>query len=90
MHLGPNRFLSFSGVPLRKKLLLNSLSGTSFYLINIVVAFIMSPVIIRALGNRDYGLWELVMSVIGYMGLLGWRNWSRIGLRFVSIADGEK
>ena len=79
MRFSTNSFLIFSGVPLRKKLLLNSLSGTSLYLINIVVAFIMSPVIIRALGNRDYGLWELVMSVIGYMGLLGSRHWSSVG-----------
>jgi len=53
-----------------RKLLLNSLSGASLYLVSIVAAFIMSPVYIKALGNRDYGLWELVMSVIGYMGLL--------------------
>lgn len=72
-----------------KKLLLNSLSGTSLYLINIVVAFIMSPVIIRALGNRDYGLWELVMSVIGYMGLMDLGIGPAL-VRFVSVADGKQ
>lgn len=72
-----------------KKLLLNSLSGTSLYFINIVVAFIMSPIIIRALGNRDYGLWELVLSVIGYMGLMDLGIGPAL-VRFVSIADGRK
>ena len=48
----------------------------------------MSPVIIRALGNRDYGLWELVMSVIGYMGLLDLGIGPAL-VRFVSIADGR-
>lgn len=72
-----------------KKLVLNSLSGTVLYLVNIVVAFIMSPIIIRALGNRDYGLWELVMSVIGYMGLLDLGIGPAL-VRFVSVADGRK
>jgi O-antigen/teichoic acid export membrane protein len=30
----------------------------------------MSPVIIKALGNYDYGIWEIVVSLLGYMGLL--------------------
>jgi O-antigen/teichoic acid export membrane protein len=30
----------------------------------------MSPVIVKILGNRDYGIWEIIMSVVGYMGLL--------------------
>lgn len=71
------------------KLILNSLSGTILYLINIVVAFIMSPVIIKVLGNRDYGLWELLMSVIGYMGLLDLGIAPAL-VRFVSVADGKQ
>lgn len=72
-----------------KKLLLNSLSGTLLYAVNVVVAFIISPVLIRALGNRDYGLWELVMSVIGYMGLLDLGIGGSL-VRFVSVADGSQ
>ena len=72
-----------------KKLVLNSLSGTALYAVNIVVAFIMSPIIIRVLGNRDYGLWELVMSVIGYMGLLDLGIGPAL-VRFVAVADGKQ
>ena len=72
-----------------RKLLLNSFSGTAAYAVSIVVAFIMSPVYIRALGNRDYGLWELVMSVIGYMGLLDLGIGGSL-VRFVSVADGRR
>lgn len=74
---------------MRKKLVLNSLSGTTLYLINIVVAFVMSPVLIRCLGNRDYGLWELVMSFIGYMGLLDLGIGPAL-VRFVAVADGKQ
>jgi O-antigen/teichoic acid export membrane protein len=73
----------------KKRLMLNSLSGTSLYIISIIVAFIMSPVYIKALGNRDYGLWELVMSVIGYMGLLDMGIGPAL-VRFVSVASGRE
>ncbi|RII27480.1 MAG: hypothetical protein CXR30_15330 [Geobacter sp.] len=53
------------------------------------MTFIISPVLIRALGNRDYGLWELVMSVIGYMGLLDLGIGGSL-VRFVSVADGRQ
>lgn len=74
---------------MRRKLLLNSLSGTALYVVNVVVAFVMSPIIINALGNRDYGLWELVMSVIGYMGLLDLGIGTAL-VRFVSVAEGKQ
>lgn len=72
-----------------KKLLFNSLSGTTLYIANIIVAFIMSPIYIKVLGNRDYGLWELVMSVVGYMGMLDLGIGGSL-VRFVSIADGKQ
>ncbi len=78
-----------SCLEMSKKLVYNSLSGTFLFVTNIVVAFIMSPILIRALGNRDYGLWELVMSVIGYMGLLDLGIGTAL-VRFVSVADGRQ
>jgi len=74
---------------LNKKLVYNSLSGIVLYTINICVAFIMSPVIIKFLGNRDYGLWEMVMSVIGYMGLLDLGIGPAL-VTFISNADGKQ
>jgi len=71
-----------------RKLLLNSVSGTVLYLVNVAVAFLLSPVLIRALGNRDYGLWEMVTSVIGYMGLLDLGIGPAL-VRFVSLADAK-
>ena len=53
-----------------KLLLLNTGSNASRLIINIVISFIMAPVIVKALGNHDYGLWEIVFSLLGYMGLL--------------------
>lgn len=48
----------------------NSLSGVMIPLVKIVITFVMSPLIVRALGNYDYGIWEMVFAVVGYMGIL--------------------
>ncbi len=74
---------------MNRRLLQNSLSGTALYAVSVIVAFIMSPVYVQTLGNRDYGLWELVMSVIGYMGLLDLGIGGAL-LRFVAFADGKQ
>lgn len=71
-----------------KKLLLNSFSGTFLYLLNIVIILIVSPIIIQSLGNRDYGLWEMVMAVVGYMGLLDLGIGPAL-LRYVAVAHSK-
>jgi O-antigen/teichoic acid export membrane protein len=37
---------------------------------NLAVAFFLSPFLVHRLGDNGYGLWVLVLSVTGYMGLL--------------------
>ena len=71
-----------------KKLKLNVISSTSVYLINVVIAFFMSPILIRALGNRDYGLWDVVLGIIGYMGLLDLGMGPAL-VRYVSVAEAN-
>lgn len=73
---------------MKNKLFYNSLTGTLLYILNIIIMFIMSPVIIRALGNRDYGLWEMVMAVVGYMGLLDLGIGPAL-LRYVAVAHSK-
>jgi len=71
-----------------KKLIINSLTGTGLYFINIIVAFIMSPIMVKTLGNADYGLWEMVIGVVGYMGLLDLGVGPAL-LRHVAVAHGK-
>jgi O-antigen/teichoic acid export membrane protein len=54
----------------KRALLLNSLSGVALLVTEIVVAFVMSPIIVRELGNQSYGVWELLVGLVGYLGLL--------------------
>lgn len=53
-----------------KKLVGNSLSSIMVPLIKTGITFIMAPLIVHALGNYDYGVWEIVFSIVGYMGIL--------------------
>jgi len=40
------------------------------YIIRLIVLFFLSPFIIHSLGNTAYGVWCLLVSLTGYMGLL--------------------
>jgi O-antigen/teichoic acid export membrane protein len=53
-----------------KKLVTNSFYNVAQPILNLGITFIMTPIIIRAIGNHDYGIWEIVISIVGYMGIL--------------------
>ncbi|MCX5737716.1 MAG: polysaccharide biosynthesis protein, partial [Proteobacteria bacterium] len=36
---------------------------------NVAVAFFLTPFIVHSLGDIRYGIWSLVMSLVGYLGL---------------------
>ncbi len=53
-----------------RRLLVNTGSNVLVMFNKIIVTLIMTPIYISSLGAYDYGLWEMVASVIGYMGML--------------------
>jgi O-antigen/teichoic acid export membrane protein len=53
-----------------KRLLTNTFSNVSVLVIKLGITFLLTPVIVRSLGNYDYGIWEIIGSVLGYMGML--------------------
>jgi O-antigen/teichoic acid export membrane protein len=48
----------------------NILSNWTGMAVSMAVAFFMSPFLVHTLGDRQYGLWVLIISTTGYMGLL--------------------
>jgi len=40
------------------------------YGLNLVIMFAMSPFVIHRLGDVDYGVWSLMMTMTGYLGLV--------------------
>jgi O-antigen/teichoic acid export membrane protein len=58
-------------------------------LANVLVALFIMPFVIRAVGDRWYGMWALIGSIMGYYSLLD------LGLqsatqRFLAVARGQK
>ncbi len=48
----------------------NVFSNWTAFVFSAVVAFFLSPFVVRSLGNTEYGAWVLLGSLVGYMGLL--------------------
>ena len=53
-----------------RSLLASTASNGSRFAVTTIITLVMTPVYIHELGNYDYGIWEIMMSVVGYLGLL--------------------
>jgi O-antigen/teichoic acid export membrane protein len=53
-----------------KQTLKNIVSNWGGYVFSIVVTFFLSPFVVHHLGNSAYGVWVLMVSLTGYLGLL--------------------
>ena len=58
-----------------RSLLKSTASNVFKFMVSTGITLVMTPVYIHELGNYDYGIWEIMISVVGYLGLLD------IGLR---------
>jgi O-antigen/teichoic acid export membrane protein len=66
----------------------NSVSGVTLLAADAVLAFVMTPIIVAALGNRDYSLWEIMLGIVGYLGILDVAVGPGI-IRYVALAQGR-
>src|SRR5690348_263281 len=48
----------------------NVMSNWGAYLLAIAINFFVSPYVVLRLGNTGYGVWTLILSLTGYLGLL--------------------
>lgn len=53
-----------------RRLFLNTGSNLLVMLLKLTITFIMTPILVTNLGSYDYGLWEMLGAIVGYMGLL--------------------
>lgn len=56
---------------------------------NLVIMFFMSPFVIHRLGDVDYGVWSLMMTLTGYLGLVEIGTRGGLG-RFINYYLGKK
>jgi len=55
---------------LHRRLTLNSLANLSRYLFSILLSFFLTPFVVKTLGNSLYGFWVILLSFVGYAGIL--------------------
>src|SRR5712692_3971909 len=71
----------------------NVFSNWGSYVIAMAINFFLSPYLVHHLGNTGYGVWTLILSLTGYLGLLdlGVRGAvTRYLAKFHTEADHEK
>jgi O-antigen/teichoic acid export membrane protein len=56
---------------------------------NLLVLFFMSPFVVHSLGDVNYGVWSLMMSLTGYLGLVELGTRAGIG-RFINYYIGKE
>ena len=70
------------------RLAINSLSGAIFLAIQIVVSFVLTPIIVHQLGNAAYGAWEVTIAVVSYVSLLE-LGFGQATLRGIALGRGQ-
>ena len=54
---------------MKKVILKNIFSNWFVYVLIIIVTFVMTPIMLQYLGKTGYGIWLLITSLTGYLGL---------------------
>ena len=54
----------------RESLVSSAGSNVFVYFVNVAIVYFLSPLLVRALGNTGYGVWEVIVSLAGYLGVL--------------------
>jgi O-antigen/teichoic acid export membrane protein len=70
----------------------NILSNWGVFLFSATINFVLSPFIVRSLGDAEYGVWVLLTTMVGHLGLLdlGVRSaLTRYIARFRAASDHE-
>ena len=73
-----------------RTLVANTSSNVIQFLVYAVLVFVMTPIYVRVLGQYDYGIWQILASMIGYFGILDiglQATISRFAARFVGLND---
>lgn len=72
----------------RPSLVINAFSNWAPIGVSIITGFLLTPYLFHQLGKRDYGIWALTASLVGYYGLLRLNIGSAI-MRYVPFHAGR-
>ncbi len=73
---------------IKKRLAQASVAGLANSVVNGVSALVVAPIVIHALGQSDYGIWIVALSIVAYSRLLD-RGLHNSAVRFLGLAIGK-
>lgn len=73
----------------KEKILVNVFSNWANLLVMVGLAFVVSPIIVHNLGNENYGIWTLIVSLTGYFTVLDFGVNTAI-VRFISLYEARR
>src|SRR5436190_11694230 len=82
-----------SGIFDKKRCLRNITFNWGAFVVSVLVGFLLSPFIVKHLGDNYYGYWSLVVTVTAYFGYLDLGIQSGVGhyiTRHLADQDGSK
>lgn len=72
-----------------RRILENVFSNWANLAVTVIVAFLVSPIVVRSLGKELYGVWTLIASVTGYFTVLDFGVNTAI-VRYISSSTAQK
>ena len=54
----------------KKAIIVNIVSNWAYFIVTVLVAFIVSPIMVKQLGDETYGIWVLIVSISSYFTVL--------------------
>lgn len=55
---------------MRTRTVVNVLTNWASFIIGTAITFVLSPIVVHSLGDARYGVWGVIGSIVGYLGLL--------------------
>jgi O-antigen/teichoic acid export membrane protein len=77
----------------KKTILVNSVANGAGLVVQIALTFVLTPLLVHGLGDRRYGVWSLVESVIAYLTLFDLGIAAavvRFSARFEGVGDQDR
>jgi O-antigen/teichoic acid export membrane protein len=71
------------------RLITNSVVRTIYFLLSVGIALAMTPIIVRSLGDRSYGLWAIIGTFMGFYGFFDVGITTAVA-RYVARANARK
>jgi len=71
-----------------KRFAINAAANYGRFLIVMATQFLLTPVLLQKVGTRDFGLWSLTFSVMGFLGLLD-GGLATSTVKFVAASRGD-